>query len=37
MVGVEQEFDIEFPDEELEKFKDLNDAVQYVSRSFFSV
>ncbi len=37
MVGVEQEFSIEIEDEALEKFKDINDAVQYISRSFWAI
>lgn len=36
-IGIEDEFDVEFPDEVSEKFKDINDAVQYVSRSFWSL
>jgi len=36
LVGIEDEFQIEFPDDVVEKFKDVNDAVQYVSRSFWS-
>lgn len=36
LVGVEDEFKIEFPDDVAEKFKDVHDAVQYVSRSFFA-
>ena len=35
-IGIEDEFNIEFPDEVSEKFKDINDAVQYVSRSFWA-
>lgn len=35
-VAVEQEFDIEFPDEEVEKFRDVEDMVKYVARSFHS-
>ena len=36
MVGVEQNFDIEFPDPDLEKFKNVEDVVEYVARSFFA-
>lgn len=36
LVGLEDEFAIEFPDEVAEKFKDVNDAVQYISRSFWA-
>ncbi len=36
MVGGENEFNMEFPDDVVEKFKDIHDAVQYVSRSFWA-
>lgn len=36
LVGIEEEFKIQFPDDVAEKFKDVNDVVQYVSRSFWS-
>ena len=36
LVGIEDEFKIEFPDDVAEKFKDVNDVVQYISRSFWS-
>ena len=35
-VLVEEEFKIEFPDDVAEKFKDVNDMVEYVSRSFWA-
>lgn len=35
-VLVEEEFKIEFPDDVAEKFKDVNDMVQYVARSFWA-
>jgi acyl carrier protein len=33
-VAVENDFDIEFPDEQVEKFKDIEDMVKYVAKSF---
>ena len=36
-VLVEEEFKIEFPDDVAEKFKDVNDMVEFVSRSFWAV
>jgi acyl carrier protein len=36
-VLVENEFKIEFPDDVAEKFKDVNDMVEYVARSFWAV
>lgn len=36
LVGVENEFDIEIPDEECELFKDVEDVVKYVAKSFHS-
>lgn len=36
LLGIEEEFKIEFPDDVAEKFKDINDVVEYVSRSFYS-
>ena len=33
-VLVEEDFKIEFPDDAVEKFKDINDMVEYISRSF---
>lgn len=35
-IGLEDEFNIEFPDEVSEKFKDVHDVVQYISRSFWA-
>lgn len=35
-VLVEEEFKIEFPDDVAEKFKDVNDMVEYVARSFWA-
>jgi acyl carrier protein len=35
-VLVEEDFKIEFPDDVAEKFKDINDMVEYVSRSFWA-
>lgn len=37
MVEAEREFELEFPDESVERFKDVNDAVEFISRSFFAV
>lgn len=34
IVAIEQEFAMEFPDDEIEKFKDVEDVVNYVGRSF---
>ncbi len=36
-VIVEEEFKIEFPDDAAEKFKDVNDMVEFVSRSIWAV
>lgn len=36
-VLVENEFKIEFPDDAVEKFKDVNDMVEFVARSFWAV
>jgi acyl carrier protein len=36
LLGIEDEFKIEFPDDVSEKFKDVHDVVQYVSRSFWA-
>ena len=36
LVGIEEEFKIEFPDDVAEKFKDVHDVVQYVSRCVWS-
>ena len=33
---VEQEFFIEFPDDDLERFKTVHDAVEYIARSFYA-
>ena len=33
---IEKEFDIEFADDDVERFKNLHDAVEHVSRSFFA-
>ena len=35
-VLVEDEFKIEFPDDVAEKFKDVNDMVEFVARSFWA-
>lgn len=37
MVEAEREFELEFPDEDVERFKDVHDAVEYISRSFFAI
>ena len=37
MVEAEREFEIEIPDEDIERFRNVNDAVEYISRSFFSI
>jgi NADH dehydrogenase (ubiquinone) 1 alpha/beta subcomplex 1 len=37
MVEVEREFEIEFPDEDVERFRNVNDAVEFIARSFFAV
>ncbi|CAD8127467.1 unnamed protein product [Paramecium sonneborni] len=37
MVEVEREFEIEFPDADVECFRTVNDAVEYVARSFFAI
>ncbi len=37
VVAIEQEFDMEFPDEEIDKWKDIGDIVEYVGRSFHAV
>ena len=36
-VLVENDFKIEFPDDVAEKFKDVNDMVEFVARSFWAV
>ena len=36
-VLVEEEFKIEFPDDVAEKFKDVNDMVEFVARSFWAL
>ena len=36
-VLVEEEFKIEFPDDVAEKFKDVNDMVEFVARSFWAI
>ena len=33
---MEEEFKIEFPDDVAEKFKDINDMVEFVSRSYWA-
>lgn len=33
---LEKEFDLEFADEDVERFRDLHDVVEHVSRSFFA-
>lgn len=37
MIEVEREFEIELPDENIERFRNLNDAVEFLARSFFTV
>lgn len=37
MVEIEREFEIEMPDEDIERFRNVNDAVEYISRSFFTI
>jgi acyl carrier protein len=34
---VEREFHLEFPDEAVERFKNLKDVVEFVSRSFYAI
>lgn len=34
MVAIENEFDMEFPDEEIERFLNVEDVVKYVAKSF---
>lgn len=36
MFGIEQNFDLEIPDPDLEKFKNVEDVVEYVARSFYA-
>ena len=36
MIEAEQEFFIEFPDEDVERFKNVEDAVEFIARSFFA-
>jgi NADH dehydrogenase (ubiquinone) 1 alpha/beta subcomplex 1 len=36
MLEAEQEFCLEFPDDEVERFKNVEDAVEFVARSFFA-
>lgn len=36
MLEAEDEFYMEFPDDDVEKFRTVNEAVQYISRSFYS-
>ena len=36
MVEVEREFELEFPDEDVERFRNVHDVVEFVSRSFFA-
>ena len=36
MLEAEQEFFLEFPDDDVERFKTVRDVVEYVSRSFFA-
>jgi NADH dehydrogenase (ubiquinone) 1 alpha/beta subcomplex 1 len=37
MVEVEREFEIEIPDESVEGFRNVNDAVEFIAKSFFSI
>lgn len=36
MLEAEQEFFLEFPDEEVERFKNVEDAVNFIARSFYT-
>lgn len=36
MLEAEQEFVMEFPDDEVEKFKNVEDAVNFIARSFYA-
>jgi acyl carrier protein len=37
LVEAEREFEIEFADEDVERFRDVRDVVEFVSRSFFAI
>lgn len=37
MVEIEREFEIELPDNDVERFRTVNDAVEYIARSFFAI
>jgi len=37
MIEVEREFEIEFPDQDVERFRNLHDAVEFLARSYFTV
>jgi NADH dehydrogenase (ubiquinone) 1 alpha/beta subcomplex 1 len=36
MLAAEEEFFLEFPDEEVERFKNVGDVVEFVARSFYA-
>ena len=36
MIEAEREFAFEIPDEDLEGFRNVKDAVEYIARSFFT-
>ena len=36
MFAIEQNFDLEIPDDDLEKFRNVEDVVEYVARSFYA-
>ena len=36
MLEAEQEFSFEFPDDDVERFKNVEDAVEFIARSFFA-
>jgi acyl carrier protein len=36
MLEAEDEFYLELPDEEIERFKNIRDATEYISRSFYT-
>lgn len=37
MVEIEREFEIEISDQDIERFRNVNDAIEFISRSFFSI
>ena len=37
MVEVEREFEIELPDENVEGFRNVHDAVEFIAKSFFAI